>query len=74
VDESTLLKYPEIKTNIGMKNELYGRKLPKMLKQVNVWLSTTIKIPIADNIMNFLFDFVLCALIVYVHLSLMVAP
>ena len=67
VEESTLLKYPEIKTNIGIKNELYGMKFPKTLKHVNVWESTTIKIPIADNIMNFLFDFVRCALMEFVY-------
>jgi hypothetical protein len=66
VDESTLLKYPEIKTNIGIKNELYGMKFPKILKHVNVWESTTIKIPIADNIMNFLFDFVRCSLMEHI--------
>ena len=42
-------------------------KFPKTLKHVNVWESTTIKIPIADNIMNFLFDFVRCALMEFVY-------
>lgn len=51
-----------------MKNELYGMKLPKISKHVNVWESTTIKIPIADNIMNFLLVFVRSALIEYVYL------
>ena len=42
---------------MGMKNELKGKKFAKILNVPHVWESTTMIMPIADSIMNFLFDF-----------------
>ena len=63
VELSTLLKYPDMNINMGIKNELYGMKSPKRFIAVNVWESTTMKIPIADKTINFLLDLLLSSAI-----------
>ena len=54
---SGLKKWPDIKQNIGIKKELYGKKLVISPKGLHAWASTTKRIPRADKIIKFLLLF-----------------
>ena len=57
VFESTLLKYPEIKTNNGIKNELNGISPANRPRAFWACASTIMMIAMAESTMNFLLLF-----------------